>query len=221
MKSAERDKVLPITSKDLPKVTVDLSLKAFVRFARGKVLAIPPTHYWCLLIFFGGILISQARKFISPFDFKFVETTKSTPKSLLNFQDAYFAFFPEMAEITMIMICYIQTCVMVLLLQAGVQILLVPPLISGLMLYILYLMHKTSTSGINVACGGSMKLPLFWFITLGVFGLSLIFCSLAFLTVYFIWRVIYEGTSTEGVKDIDPVVLEGLVDIFVPDSGLT
>jgi len=97
---------------------------------------------------------------------------------------------------------------MVFLLQVGLQMLLVPPLISGLMLYILYLMHKTSTSGINVACGGSMELPLFYFITLGALGLSLFFCSFAFLIVYFIWRGIYEGTSTEGVKDIDPVVSE-------------
>ena len=103
---ADRDKVLPLTLKDVPNITVDLSLKAFVRFARGKLLAIPPTQNWCLLFPFVGILFSHARKFVSPFDFQSVETRKSTPKSLLNFEDAYFAFFPEMAEITMIWCSY-------------------------------------------------------------------------------------------------------------------
>ncbi|MCH93251.1 hypothetical protein A2U01_0014199 [Trifolium medium] len=107
-----------------------------------------------------------------------------------------------MAHITVFMICYILTWMLVLPLQSGVQIFMVLLLISAPLFYFPDLVRKASTLGVDVACGGSFKLPLIGFTSLAAFGITLTFGLLTLLVVYLNRRFIQGRKPTRG-QDIE------------------
>ncbi|CAK8542554.1 unnamed protein product [Lathyrus sativus] len=176
--------------------------KHFLLFAVESVLDISPQQHGILLTSCGGLLSYLARNSTTPFEFQLGKTSDNPVPSLLSFEDAVFAFFPEMAHIAMFMIFYILTWMLVLPLHFGVQIFLVLILISAPVFYFPELIRKATASGVHVACGGSFKPSLIGFTALGAFGITLIFGLVALLVFYLIWRFVYGRRPTRG-KDIE------------------
>ncbi|XP_058756139.1 uncharacterized protein LOC131629368 isoform X1 [Vicia villosa] len=202
---ADREDSLPLSRNDLKNALFEdkaLSRKHFLPFAVESVLDISPQHHGILLVSCGGLLSYLAKNSSTPFEFQFGKTTDTPVPSLLSFEDAVFAFFPEMAHIAMFMIFYILTWMLVLPLQFGVQIFLVLILISAPVFYFPELIRKATASGIHVACGSSFKPSLIGFTSIGAFGITLIFGLVALLVFYLIWRFVYGRRPTRG-KDIE------------------
>jgi len=198
---------LPISRNDLKN---SLHHKPFLCFALGSILDISPQQHGILLMLFGSILSYLAKNSTStPFEFRVGKTT-DTPQSLISLDEAFYAFMPEMAHITMFIISYIMTWMLVLPLRPGVQMFLVLLLISAPLFYFPELVRKASTSGVIVTCSGLFKLPLIGFTTLAAFGITLIFGLMALLVVYLNKRFIH-GTPTRG-QDIE--VTDGLLSVI-------
>jgi len=176
------------------------------------MLDVSPQHHGILLMLFGSILSYLAKTSTTPFEFQ-VGKTKSTPESLLSFHEAFYGFIPEIAHITVFMICYILTWRLVLPLQPGVQIFLVLLLISAPLFYFPDLIRKASTLGVDVSCGSSFKLPLIGFTCIAAFGITLAFGLLTLLVVYLNRRFIHGRKSTRG-QDIE-VNSNDLINVWV------
>lgn len=191
---ADRENSLPLSQIDLKNALLEekaLNRKHFLLFVAESVLDISPQQHGILLTSCGGLLSYLAKNSTTPFEFQFGKTTDNPVPSLLSFEDAVFAFFPEMAHIAMFMIFYILTWMLVLPLHFGVQIFLVLILISAPVFYFPELIRKATASGVHVACGGSFKPSLIGFTALGAFGITLIFGLVALLVFYLIWRFVY------------------------------
>lgn len=70
----------------------------------------------------GGLLSYLAKNSSIPFEFPFGKTTDTPVPSLLSFEDAVFAFFPEMAHIALEYRCFYATidfCTPLLFSRAG------------------------------------------------------------------------------------------------------
>ncbi|XP_050911918.1 uncharacterized protein LOC127126924 isoform X2 [Lathyrus oleraceus] len=202
---ADRENSLPLSRNDLKNVLLErkaLNRKHFLPFAVESVLDISPQQHGVLLMSCGGLLSYLAKNSTTPFEFRFGKTTDTPVPSLLSFEDAVFAFFPEMAHMALFMIFYILTWMLVLPLRFGVQMFFMLLLISAPFFYFPELVRKASASGVHVACGGSFKLPLIGFSTLGAFGITFAFGLVALLVFYLIWRFVYGRKPTRG-KDIE------------------
>jgi hypothetical protein len=186
---------MPVSRKDLKNIALEQKLLFCTTI--GKVLDISPQQHWMLLMLFGSILSYLTKNSTTSFEFQFGKTTK-TPHLLLSFKEAFSAFSPEMAHITVFMLCYILSWMLVLPLEPRTQIFLVLLLLSAPLLYFPELMHRASASGVEVACGGSFTLPLIGFTTLAAIGICLIFGLLALLVVYLSWRFIHGRIPTRG-----------------------
>lgn len=204
-----RENVLPLSWKDLR--ASSLTKNDFIRYTRDSVVNIPPKYHGALLILCGSFLGYQAKSTTAPFEFRFKYSTNAPQSLVLPFGEAFKAFFPEMTQIAKFMLCYFLTLMLVVPLQPGLQIFCMLLLISAPLFYFPELVRKASVSGVDVACGGTFKLPLIGFATLGAVGLSLICGLVTLLMVYLSWRFLYKGKSR--VRGIE-VSLDDLCEIL-------
>jgi hypothetical protein len=153
----------------------------------------------------GSYLFSEMKTITAPFEnFQSKKTTNAPPQQLLlTFGEAFEAFFPEITHITMFLSCIILTAWLIFRLHPGVQIILCMfLLIPAFFFCLLELAHNASKTG--VACG-SIKLPLFWFTTLGAVGISFMFMLATLLLFNISWRL---SKGKARVEDLDDASLD-------------
>ncbi|WJX77294.1 RING-type E3 ubiquitin transferase [Trifolium repens] len=179
--------------------------KAYMCYIRDSLLSIPPKYHMALLGLCGSYLFSEMKTITAPFEnFQSKKTSNAPPQQLLlTFGEAFEAFFPEITHITVFLSCIILSAGLIFRLHPGVQIILCMfLLIPAFFFCLLELAHNASKTG--VACG-SIKLPLFWFTTLGAVGISFMFMLATFLLFNISWRL---SKGKARVEDLDDASLD-------------
>ncbi|XP_058737700.1 uncharacterized protein LOC131609900 [Vicia villosa] len=159
----------------------------FISFAAGSLHNLSRTQHGFLLMLFGGILSGLTKTCATRFESFNVGKTTNTP------EEAFYAFFPEVAHITGFIICWIITFILILPLQLVFQIIFGLLWLCSSIIYFVHLVQKTSASGVHVASEESFKLPVYWFAIIQAVGFSLIIGLLLFIIVYLSWKYIHKG----------------------------
>ncbi|XP_058737704.1 uncharacterized protein LOC131609902 isoform X2 [Vicia villosa] len=179
---------------------------SFISFAAGSVRNLSPTQHRFLLMLFAGTLSVLTKTCTTQFEsFQFGKTTY-TP------EEAFYTFFLEVAHIISFIICWIITFILILPLQHALQIFF--GLLCSAIIYFVRMEEKTSTSGVHVAWGDSLKVPLFWFAFIQAVGFSLIIGLMVLLIVCLSWEFIHKE-NPRAVEVSSQILVGMLLSIYL------
>ncbi|XP_015962102.1 uncharacterized protein LOC107486073 [Arachis duranensis] len=171
-----------------------------------KVIAIPSALRLALLTYCAMFLRDVVNQ-LAPFQ---VQYRGNSQHLLLSCSEAFFMFFPEIAQITIFAICCVVLILLVLPLHIELQIFIVMFLVVPASLSYFPEMGRRA-SGVHVECA-TFKASLIRFVILFALGFSLILGLVILAALYISWRKIFERRGPGRKKKQENVKLGDLLE---------